>query len=132
MAKKKQQKKSAKKTAKAHPSPRKKAAGNQRNSSAKRNRPRMKAKKQSNAPRGAERMAVMEGTTGGTNGTLGLDKATDIVSACAEGQDPETATVGEMGDTRIFAACIQEKLSDYKCPNIPLSDDTKLSDLIAV
>jgi hypothetical protein len=65
--------------------------------------------------------------------TLGLDRATDIVSACAEGQDPGTATIGDVGNAQIFQTCVVEGTSDagYTCAAFPLSSSTKLSDVIA-
>jgi hypothetical protein len=72
-------------------------------------------------------------TVAGPADTLGLDRATDVVSACAEGQDPGTATIGDVGNAQIFQTCVVEGISEagYKCARFPPSSSTKLSDVIA-
>jgi hypothetical protein len=76
------------------------------------------------------RMAFMAAPGGGGGTAIGLERATEIVQGCAMGQDLGS-TIGDLPDPGAFGVCIGNKTSGCNCPVIPLSNATKLMDVVA-
>jgi hypothetical protein len=123
-------KKAKKKAAKVQPRAKKKAAAKKSLSKQIKAKPaaRGAAPKRASMPAVASRASVAA-APGVAPNILGSDAATDIVTQCAQGQDPDTATVGDVGDSRIFQQCVQGGVSDaeFDCVPFPCTPETPLS-----
>lgn len=130
MAKKKQQKKTAKKAARAQPAAKKKAAAKRSLGKQIKTRPAAKkaTPKKISTPPVARRAFLAETAPSGT--PIGLERATQIVKTCAMGADLGS-TIGDLPDPGGFGICIGNQTSGCNCPDIPLSNDTKLLDVVA-
>jgi hypothetical protein len=130
MAKKKQQKKTAKKASRAQPRAKKKAPA--KKSLGKKVKARPAAEKATpkkiSMPPVARTAFLTEATPSGT--PIGLERATQIVKTCAMGADLGS-TIGDLPDPGGFGICIGNQTSGCNCPNIPLSSDTKLLAVVA-